>query len=263
MTSGFNFGEEEARRVEAIYFTPDAIKRRQIVRRNLELKPGESVLDIGTGPGFVALEMAEEVGPSGSVLGIDRSQPMLELAARRCADVSWVSFRPGEATSLPCDDASFDVAVSVQVYEYVSDIKVALAEMFRVLKPGGRAAIVATDWDSILWHASDTTRMARVLSAWEEHLDDSRLPRTLTPLLKSAGFEVGHREVIVQFNPDYSEDTYSVRLLPLMADFVAGRRGVTAEDATAWLEDLRGLGERDEYFFCLNQYLFMSTKPSG
>jgi ubiquinone/menaquinone biosynthesis C-methylase UbiE len=263
MTSGFNFGEEEARRVEAIYFTPDAVKRRQIVLHNLELKPGESVVDIGTGPGFVALEMAEEVGSTGSVLGVDRSEPMLELATRRCAELSWVSFRPGEATSLPCDDASFDVAVSVQVYEYVSDIKAALAEMFRVLKPGGRAAIVATDWDSILWHASDITRMARVLSAWEEHLHDSRLPRSLAPLLKTAGFEVDHREVIVQFNPDYSEDTYSVRLLPLIADFVTGRRGVTSEEAAAWLDDLRDLGARGEYFFCLNQYLFMARKPSG
>jgi ubiquinone/menaquinone biosynthesis C-methylase UbiE len=262
-TSGISFGEEESRQVESLYHTGDAVKRRKAVLQALALAPGESVIDIGTGPGFVALEMAEAVGTHGRVLAIDRSEPMLMLAKKRCSGLAQVEVRGGDATALPCDDTGFDVAVSVQVYEYVADIGQALAEMFRALKPGGRAAIVATDWDSILWHSEDRDRMARVMSAWEEHLHDPRLPRTLAKLLRGAGFTIDGHEVITQFNPDYRDDTYSVGLIPLIAAFVAGRRGVTAEDAEAWVADLRSLGERGDYFFCLNQYLFNVTKPAS
>jgi ubiquinone/menaquinone biosynthesis C-methylase UbiE len=261
--SGISFGEEESRQVESLYHTGDAVKRRKAVLRALALAPGESVIDIGTGPGFVALEMAEAVGPNGRVLAIDRSEPMLTLAKRRCGSVPQVELRSGDATDLPCDDQDFDVAVSVQVYEYVAEIGKALAEMFRALKPGGRAAIVATDWDSILWHSGDAERMARVMSAWEEHLHDPRLPRTLMGRLREAGFTITGHDVISQFNPDYREDTYSVGLIPLIAAFVSGRHGLTTEDTQAWVADLQDLGEHGEYFFCLNQFLFNVTKPAA
>lgn len=262
MTSGLTFGEEEARRIEAVYKTGDAIRRRKAVLQSLNLRSGESVVDIGTGPGFVARDMSEQVGPTGRVVAIDRSEAMLTLAQKRTQSVPSIEVRHGEATALPCGDGEFDVGVSVQVYEYVQDIKGAISEMFRVLKPGGRAAIVATDWDSILWHAADMNRMRRVLSAFEEHLHDPRLPRKLAPLLRDRGFELDGREVIVQFNPEFNADTYSVGLIPLVAGFVAGRRGVSADEAADWAADLRDLGERGEYFFCLNQYLFSVTKPA-
>jgi SAM-dependent methyltransferase len=262
MTQGLTFGEEEARRIEAVYRSGDAIRRRKAVMRSLNLSSGERVVDIGTGPGFVALEMSEQVGPTGRVLAIDRSEAMLALAQKRTEGVPGIEVRHGDAVALPCGDGEFDAGVSVQVYEYVQDIEGAISEMFRVLKPGGRAAIVATDWDSILWHAGDMNRMARVLSAFEEHLHDPRLPRKLTPLLRRCGFELRDREVIVQFNPEFKEDTYSVGLIPLVAGFVAGRRGVSSDEAADWAADLRALGERGEYFFCLNQFLFAVTKPA-
>lgn len=225
MSTGITFGEEESRLVESLYHTQDAVKRRKAVLQALALRPGESVLDIGTGPGFVALEMAEAVGANGRVLAIDRSEAMLALARKRCSSLPQVEVESGDATSLPAGDSEFDVAVSVQVYEYVADIDLALAEMFRALKPGGRAAIIASDWDSILWHSGDPERTSRVMSAWEEHLHDPRLPRTLAGRLRRVGFEVGERSVISQFNPEYRVGTYSVDLLPFITAFVAGRRG--------------------------------------
>jgi SAM-dependent methyltransferase len=78
------FDEEMARQIEALYRIRDAAIRRGLVREKLAAQPGEHILDVGCGPGFYCLELAEEVGEQGTVVGIDSSQPMLTLAERRC-----------------------------------------------------------------------------------------------------------------------------------------------------------------------------------
>ena len=152
------FDEKTARRVEAVYTSPDEIEQRAFMLGALDLKPGESVLDIGPGPGFCMQENAKAVGPSGSVCGVDSSASMIALAEKRCAGLSQVRFREGDATALPIGDAEFDAALAMQVYEYVADIPAALAELYRVLRPGGRAIILDTDWSSLVWNAKDKTQ---------------------------------------------------------------------------------------------------------
>ena len=77
------FDADAASRVEAAYTTPDIVAQRDRVREALALEPGERVLDVGVGPGFLAAEMAVEVGADGRACGIDTSEAMLEVAARR------------------------------------------------------------------------------------------------------------------------------------------------------------------------------------
>ena len=77
------FDEATSRRVEATYTTPDVAGQRRVIRAALGLKPGEDVLDIGSGPGFLASEMSAEVGPGGSVIGVDPSPSMLAIACGR------------------------------------------------------------------------------------------------------------------------------------------------------------------------------------
>jgi arsenite methyltransferase len=164
----------------------------------------------------------------------------------------------GDANHLPYPDATFDVAVSTQVLEYVEDVPGALAEIRRVLRPGGRVLLLDTDWDSVIWHSGDRERMRRVLTAWEPHLADPHLPRTLRRSLERAGFDAALPLVLPLLNVGYQPDTYSAGLLELIARFVAGRAGVTAEEARAWADDLRSLGP--DYFFSLNRYLFRATR---
>jgi arsenite methyltransferase len=260
MSEGIVFDRETSQRMEAFYQTRDAIRRRRFVNDALQLVPGEHVIDIGIGPGFLAAEMAETVGRNGRVLGVDTSDSMLQLATERCAKFPWVGLQRGSATALPVPDASFDVAVSVQVFEYVAGIDTALAETFRVLKPGGRALIVATDWDSVLWHSEDPARMRRVLTAFEAHCAFSNLPRTLAPRLRRAGFEDVAVSVLPQLNATLDPDAYSFHIIHLIGAFVPGRAGVTPEEAASWSEELRRLGARAQYFFCVNQYVFLAAK---
>lgn len=254
MSEQLRFDERQSRAVEATYATADIAEQRRATLAALSLAPGERVLDIGCGPGYLAAEMAEAVGSDGFVQGVDPSPAMLALAARRAGGAE---LSEGDALSLPAPDASFDAAVCTQVYEYVPDIDAALAEARRVLRQGGRLAVLDTDWDSIVWRSSDDARMARVLSAWDEHLAHPHLPRLMPELLARAGFTLRESVVVPVLNIGYERETYSAHVLETIAQFVPGRNGVGAEEAAEWADDLRGLGER--YFFSLNRYLFVAA----
>jgi arsenite methyltransferase len=221
------------------------------------------VLDVGSGPGLLAAEMAQVVGLAGQVIGIDVSDAMLALGQRRCANIGGtgrLSFVKADATALPFRDAAFDAAVSIQVYEYVADLPNALAELYRVLRPGGRALVLDTDWDSIVWHADDPERMGRLLDAWRARFADPHLPRTLGHQLRDAGFQVSHPVALVLLNPEYDANTYSVANGEIMADYAVTRGSLTRDQADAWTQDLRQLGRDGRYFFSLNRYLFLAGR---
>jgi arsenite methyltransferase len=262
MSGGLQFDEETSRKVEPIYLTPDVVAQRSGVLKALELRKGERVLDIGSGPGLLAYDIATLVGRDGHVCGIDISEAMLTMSRKRCADLRWAEFQRADATNLPYPDDSFDAAVSTQVYEYVTDIPVALAELYRVVRPGGRAAILDTDYGSLVIHTEDEARMERVLSAWNEHFVHAGLPRTLSRQLRDAGFTIRQRAVIPMFNPEYNENTYAKGHLGIMASFAVGRKGVSQEEADAWLAEFAELGKQGKFFFSLNRYLFVAEKPA-
>jgi arsenite methyltransferase len=240
------FDEETAKQVEATYQTPDVVEQRRATRALLALRPGERVLDIGSGPGFLAAEMAAEVGPEGKVVGVDPSDSMLEMGRRRDAPVEFVA---GDAVALPFDDESFDAVASTQVYEYVAEMPAALAEARRVVRTGGRLLILDTDWDSIVWHSSDRDRMLRVLEKWNDHLADPYLPRRLPGLLRGAGFDLAEVTIIPILNRGTDPEAFSRGVMPVIANFVGDQE---------WADDLLGLG--DDYFFSLNRYVFVAYK---
>lgn len=252
------FDEETASRIEAIYRSADAVRRRAIVRGELAAAAGERILDVGCGPGFYCAELLDEVGPSGSVVGVDGSAAMLALADRRCAGRA--ELHEADAALLPVQDASFDAALSVQVQEYVADVTTSLGELYRVLRPGGRVLVFDVDWATLSIHSDDAALTERVLRAWDDHLAHVSLPRTLAPRLRSAGFE----DVRVTAHPfvtlTFDADSYGGALTPFIGAFVPGHAGVTEEEAQAWLAEQRELDERGEFFFAITQFCFTACK---
>jgi len=260
--SSLEFTEAVAQRLEAVYMTPDVVEQRCRTLRAMNLRPGERVLDIGSGPGLLAKDIAATVGAEGTVVGVDMSAPMTTIARRRCEAFAWSRFEVADATALPFDDESFDAGVATQVYEYVADIPAALAELHRVIRPGGRVVIVDTDYDSWVVHTSDPERFARVRTAWDAHFVHAGLPRILIPELRKAGFAVLAQEVIPMFNTEYHPNTYSYGMVQFVADFAAANANVGPEVAEAWKADLEQLGERGEFFYSLNRYLFVAQRPA-
>jgi arsenite methyltransferase len=254
------FDDNIAAQLEQLYATADVLRRRALVRAALAARPGEDVLDVGCGPGFYAAEIRDDVGASGSVVGIDASESMLAISSHRCEAHDNVEFKHGLATALPVPDASFDAALSVQVLEYVADVARALAEIHRSLRSGGRVVIWDVDWSTVSWHTEDESRMRRVLDAWDEHLADPALPRRLSALLLSAGFD----NVAMHAHPfatnALDSQTYGGALVPLLKDFVIGRNGIDSDEAAAWESEQRALNDQGRFFFSCTQFCFIGEK---
>jgi len=107
------------------------------------LAPGETVLDLGSGGGIDVLLSARRVGPSGKAYGLDMTDDMLALARenQRKAGVENVEFLKGEIEAIPLPEGAVDVVISNCVINLSTDKRQALAEAFRVLRPGGRFAV--------------------------------------------------------------------------------------------------------------------------
>jgi arsenite methyltransferase len=108
-----------------------------------ELRPGDVVLDLGSGGGIDVLLSARRVGPSGKAYGLDMTDDMLELARenQRKAGVENVEFLKGEIEAVPLPEGAVDVVISNCVINLSADKRRVLAEAFRVLRPGGRFAV--------------------------------------------------------------------------------------------------------------------------
>jgi demethylmenaquinone methyltransferase / 2-methoxy-6-polyprenyl-1,4-benzoquinol methylase len=103
------------------------------------LEPGGRALDVACGTGDLAIELARRVGPDGTVVGSDFSDPMLDVARRKSADVRW---EWGNALELPYPDDGFDAATVGFGARNFSDLDRGLAEMARVVRPGGRVVVL-------------------------------------------------------------------------------------------------------------------------
>lgn len=140
---------DRAKRLPLVTETPASFGLGDL-RSIARFSPGETVLDLGSGPGRDLLLAAEAVGPSGRAIGVDLIADMRERA-RAAADARGlknVSVIEGDLESLPIPSNSIDVVISNCVINLVSDKRIALAEAFRVLRPGGRLAVLDTAFAS-------------------------------------------------------------------------------------------------------------------
>jgi arsenite methyltransferase len=153
-----------------------------------ELKPGEVVLDLGSGGGIDVLLSARRVGPTGKAYGLDMTDEMLALARenQQKAGIENVEFLKGEIENVPLPDACVDVIISNCVVNLSIDKDRALAEAFRVLKPGGRFAI------SDVLFQGDMSRVPRALlddpGAWSACISGALEERDFVARLHGAGF---------------------------------------------------------------------------
>lgn len=132
--------------VALVYDNAQAILRRALTvfqppAEWLQIQPDGIVLDVGCGPASITASLAHAIGPGGLVVGIDRSEAMLDRAVRAVVGPQ-IAFVRADAQRLPLRDETVDAVVSMAVLQLVGDPAMALAEMARVLRPDGRLAVM-------------------------------------------------------------------------------------------------------------------------
>jgi SAM-dependent methyltransferase len=152
-----------------------------------ELKPGETVLDLGSGGGIDVLLSAKRVGPTGKAYGLDMTDDMLALARenQQKAGVANVEFLKGEIEEIPLPDSSVDVIISNCVINLSSDKDKVIAEAFRVLKPGGRFAVS----DVVVKGSNVPADVRRSMELWVGCVAGALEEGTYREKLVRAGFE--------------------------------------------------------------------------
>lgn len=150
-----------------------------------QLKPGETVLDLGSGGGFDCFLAARKVGPSGRVIGVDMTPDMISAARRNALKDGFenVEFRLGEIEALPVADAVVDVILSNCVINLSPDKPAVFREAFRVLKKGGRLSIA-----DIVATKPMPEEIRTDFAAYTSCLAGAALVEDLRAMIKDAGF---------------------------------------------------------------------------
>lgn len=168
---------------------PDVQRRRKHTYALLELAPGVRVVDVGSGVGTAALEMAALVTPGGCSRGLDLSDAMVQEAARRARAAGLeVRFDQASADALPLESGSVHAYRAERLYVHLADPAAALAEARRVLAPGGRIVLVDQDWDAAFLDADDLRTARMVHDAFTDSLVQGNIGRQFYRLLRDAGF---------------------------------------------------------------------------
>ncbi len=157
-----------------------------------ELKPGETVLDLGSGGGIDVLLSARRVGPTGMAFGLDMTDEMLALAEdnKRQSGLANVHFLKGEIENIPLPDRSVDVIISNCVINLSADKDRVLKEAFRVLKPGGRFAV-----SDVVVRGEVPPEIRSNMALWVGCVAGALSDQDYLHKLAAAGFENGAIEV--------------------------------------------------------------------
>jgi ubiquinone/menaquinone biosynthesis C-methylase UbiE len=239
---------ERARRSPAEFFTP------------LEIRAGHRVLDVGCGTGDFLRLLAPLVAP-GSAVGIDLSETMIAEAQRRTSSGSSnVSFQVGNALDLPFESRSIDRLTATQVLLHIPDTAAALAEMWRVLAPGGLVAFGEIDWGTVTVECTDRELGRRFTRLACDELRNGLIVRELPCLLRNVGFDriLMVPEVQLSLNPDAF---YRWFIEPSMPHF---KRigGFSPAEVEFFLADMQERASQGRYFCSRTYYSIRGSRST-
>ena len=222
-----------------------------------ELAAGQRVLDFGSGPGFMALALAELVGRLGHVHGVDINARFVADAMRRAAGRDNVTFHHVTSTAIPLAGDAVDRVICKNVLEYVPDVDATLAELRRVLAPGGRVHIIDSDWGFVVAEPWSAAEVARFFQAAAVAFKEPHIGRKSPALLAKHGFV--DVEVAILAGADRQGRALSV--LRNMRSYIAAQDTMPADEADALMQRAENAVEDGTFLFALPQFLVTAVKP--
>jgi ubiquinone/menaquinone biosynthesis C-methylase UbiE len=221
----------------------------------LELGEGDHVLDVGCGTGADVRGLAGLV-PGVSVVGLDANdRRVVEAQAAALGLPRPIEFRVGDAHRLPFEDDRFDACRADKVLHHVADPARVLAEMTRVVRPGGRVVVSDADYETLVVTAPDRALTRRILHHFADGLPHGWIGRELRGLFRDAGIEDVAVHPFVAVVTEYDEDV--LRLSE------KAEAAVSPAEAAAWLASLDALDRAGRFFCALTVLTVVGRKPLG
>jgi ubiquinone/menaquinone biosynthesis C-methylase UbiE len=238
----------------------DESRVKRVITGLLQVRDGLDILDVGSGTGEDARELAAAVAPGGRVVGVDHS-PEMVAEARRRADGSGlpIQFVPGDARALDFPDRSFDRTRAERVLIHLSDPAAAVREMVRVTRPGGLVVVSDLDGETIFVNSSNQALTRGLIRGITDDLTSGWVGRRLPRYLVEAGLEdVRCVASVVQNSVAFMRIVFASRLRAMVD---AG--SVTTQDVINFWAELEQ-GER-EGWLCSGVVCFtvVGRKPPG
>lgn len=220
----------------------------------LGLKPGERVLDIGSGTGEHARALAEAVGETGQVVGVDPNEGMRAEAARRAPKAHFVD---GDAYALPLPDASVDAVTCERLYQHLDDPDRATREIARVLRPGGRVVITDTDWGTAIIHPGDPDISRAVTEAMRGGIANPFAARRLAGHAVRAGLTVDDvgSQALVQ-----SPSAATGPLVKMLGRMAVDRGVIDADGCEQFLTDLATAAETGDFHMSVTMFAVLAHR---
>lgn len=201
----------------------------------LDLAPGQTVVDLGCGPGT---DLASLAAATGAAIGVDRDPRMLAEAGRRFAGRTGVALCRGDLHALPFAGAAVDRARTDRVLQHVADPRAVLAQVRRVLRPGGLLAMAEPDWDSLVVAEQDVPASRSFAGFVAGRVRNATIGRELVRLSAAAGFTVRSVQAVAVLLRDFAAADQILGLHRNSARAVAAG-ALGAEQARQWLERLQ------------------------
>ena len=246
--------DERIERYEQMFVWHDA---QRTLLAPAEIAAGHAVLDVGAGPGFFAGGLASIVGDEGRVDGVDINARFVRDANARHAEADNVNFHHVEDHRLPFDENTFDRVVCKNVLEYVPDVGATLAEVHRVLKPGGRVLVIDSDWGFVIVQPWDKATVDHFFTAAAPAFNEPYIGRKALGFLAAAGLT----DVNVRLSPFVDQSGRGLNVLKNMASYIATFDTLPADEVQALLGQVETALAHGQFLFCLPQFLITADKP--
>lgn len=216
----------------------------------MRVAPGQRVLDVGCGPGHDTIPLAELAGPAGAVTGVDADAAMVAEAERRAAEAGVadrVRHLVADAAALPFAPESFDAARAERLFQHLPDPRAALAEIARVVRPGGWLVVLETDYSTLTIDADDADLERRLARFAAGRVRNGYAARALHRWFRQQGLQ----DVAVEVRPQTFARYELVRL-----------GWLDGTELDRWHEALAAADRDDAFFASLNHLLVAGCKPS-